>query len=234
MRKTALLNSIIVVLIVILLVIVNYGSYEMSLRHINQQPTGIVVIDAGHGGMDGGAIGKSGTIEKYINLMIANKVKGYLDLSGYTCLMLREDDSGLYDDKGSIRERKIQDLKRRKELINKYNGEIFISIHLNKFPEEKYYGAQVFYPKDDEKSHNFATIMQQQLIEDLDKGNKRVEKASPDYFLLKNNSMASIIIECGFLSNGKEEVLLKDENYQNRIAFSIFKGINNYYKSINN
>lgn len=233
MKKSIVLNSIIVVLIVIFLVIINYGSYEMSLSNIAKKPTRVVILDAGHGGMDGGAVGKTGTVEKYINLSITQKLKGYLDLFGYTTLMLREDDNGLYEDKGSIRDKKVQDLKTRKALIKKYGGDIFISIHLNKFPEEKYFGAQVFYTKGDENSKKLAEMLQQQLIKDLNNGNNRVEKPSSDYYLLKGNGIPSTIIECGFLSNAGEEALLKDEVYQNKIAFSIFKGINNYLNSIN-
>lgn len=205
----------------------------MSLSPIIKKPTRIIILDAGHGGMDGGAIGKTGTVEKYINLSITQKLKGYLDLFGYTTLMLREDDNGLYEEKGRIRDKKIQDMNTRKTLIKKYGGDIFISIHLNKFPEEKYYGAQVFYDKGDENGHRLATILQQQLIKDLNNGNSRVEKASSDYFLLKGNGIPSIIVECGFLSNSNEEALLKDETYQNKIAVSIFKGINEYYNSMN-
>jgi N-acetylmuramoyl-L-alanine amidase len=233
MKKVMILNGVIVVLLVTLLVIINYGSYEMSISQITKKPSRVIILDAGHGGVDGGAVGNSGTVEKYINLLITQKLKGYLDLFGYTTLMLREGDEGLYEDKGRIRDKKLQDLDNRKSLIKNYDGDIFISIHLNKFSEEKYYGAQVFYEKGDEASHKLATRLQQQLIKDLNNGNNRIEKASSGYFLLKGNEMPSAIIECGFLSNSNEEALLKNEAYQNKIAFAIFKGINDYYNSIN-
>jgi N-acetylmuramoyl-L-alanine amidase len=232
MKLKIFLNGTIAVLIVVLLIVVNYGSYEMTLRREFVRPTRVIVLDAGHGGIDGGAVSEQGTVEKYINLEITQKLKGYLDLFGYNCILLREDDNGLYEDKGRIRDKKLQDLKIRKELIDKYNAELFISIHLNKYPEEKYYGSQVFYNKGDALSQKLGELIQQQLVKNLGNDNKRLAKASSDYYLLRGNKMPSVIVECGFLSNLNEEKMLKDDTYQNKIAFSIFKAINSYYDEV--
>lgn len=230
MKRAAILNGIIGVLIVIFLVELNYSNYKNSILTLMQKPSRVIILDAGHGGMDGGSIGANGTVEKYINLKIVQKLKAYLDLLGYTTLMTREDDSGFDRGQGSIRERYLYDSKARKSYINQCRGDLFISIHLNKFEDEKYYGAQVFYQQGDEVSHRLATILQQQLITDLDNGNHRNEKPSTSYYILKDNGIPSVIVECGFLSNLKEEKLLTDEEYQTGLAFSLFTGINRYFK----
>lgn len=189
----------------------------------------VVIIDAGHGGIDPGAIGRDGTIEKDINLNIAQKLKGYLEDAGYTCIMIREIDEGLYSEYGRIRDKKNEDLRNRKQFIKKYKADLFISIHLNFFPESQYYGAQVFYPKNDTESEKIAKLIQQELIKTLNRGNKREAKGTNDIYVIRDNQIPSILIECGFLSNYEEEQLLKSEIYQNKIAWAIFKGISAYY-----
>ncbi|MBZ4663327.1 MAG: N-acetylmuramoyl-L-alanine amidase [Caloramator sp.] len=189
----------------------------------------VVIIDAGHGGIDPGAIGRDGTIEKDINLNIAQKLKGYLEDAGYTCVMIREIDEGLYSEYGRIRDKKNEDLRNRKQFIKKYKADLFVSIHLNFFPESQYYGAQVFYPKNDTESEKIAKLIQQELIKTLNRGNKREAKGTNDIYVIRDNQIPSILIECGFLSNYEEEQLLKSEIYQNKIAWAIFKGISSYY-----
>lgn len=191
----------------------------------------IILIDPGHGGMDGGAVSKNGTIEKYINLSISIKLKNELTKLGYKVIMTREDDNGLYSDKGSVRERKIEDLNKRCDMRKNSNCDIFISIHLNTFPESKYYGAQIWY-SDSEKSQRFASITQANLRKYIDKENKRQEKpAKGQYKILRNdNDVPSVIIECGFISNPKEEERLKDEKYQKKIAEVISKSVDEYFK----
>ncbi|MCX7694324.1 MAG: N-acetylmuramoyl-L-alanine amidase CwlD [Caloramator sp.] len=189
----------------------------------------VIIIDAGHGGIDPGAIGRDGTIEKDINLSISQKLKGYLEEAGYTCIMIREIDEGLYSEYGRIRDKKNEDLRNRKQFIKKYRANLFISIHLNFFPESQYYGAQVFFPKNDIESEKIAKLVQQELIKTLNRGNRREAKGTNDIYVIRDNEIPSILIECGFLSNYEEEQLLKSEVYQNKIAWAIFKGILTYY-----
>lgn len=191
----------------------------------------IVLIDPGHGGIDGGAVSKNGTIEKYINLSISIKLKNELTKLGYKVIMTREDDNGLYSDKGSVREKKIEDLNKRCDMRKSSNCDIFISIHLNTFPESKYYGAQIWY-SNSEKSQRFASITQANIRKHIDKENKRQEKpAKEQYKILRNdNDVPSVIVECGFISNPKEEERLKSEKYQKKIAEVISKSVEDYFK----
>lgn len=192
----------------------------------------IVLIDPGHGGMDGGAVSKNGTIEKHINLSIGIKVKEELKKLGYKVVMTREDDKGLYSDNGTVREKKREDLNNRCKIREKSKCDIFISIHLNTFPESKYYGAQVWY-SDNEGSQKLASILQENFRKYIDQENKRQEKPAKDqYKILRNdNNVPSVIVECGFISNSEEETKLKDEKYQKKIAESISKSVDDYFKS---
>ncbi|EDK32354.1 N-acetylmuramoyl-L-alanine amidase CwlD [Clostridium kluyveri] len=189
-----------------------------------------VLLDPGHGGIDSGAVSKDGIMEKDINLKISNKLKDKLLGKGYKVVMTRYEDKGLYTDCGRIRKKKIEDLDNRCKLKEDSKCNMFISIHLNMFPQSKYYGAQVWYSKN-ENSRRFAGILQKNLVNDLDNSNNRKEKAAFDsYKVLRcKDSMPSVLIECGFLSNTEEKnKLLKDE-YQDKIAECIKKSINEYY-----
>lgn len=189
----------------------------------------VIIIDAGHGGIDPGAIGRTGVVEKDINLAISQKLKGYLEDAGFTCIMIREVDEGLYSEYGRIRDKKNEDLRNRRYFIKKYKADLFLSIHLNFFPDSRYYGAQVFYPKGDEKSELIGKKIQQSLIETLNRGNKREAKATDGIYVIRDNKIPSVLVECGFLSNYEEEELLKTELYQNKIAWALFKGISSYF-----
>ncbi|AVP64359.1 MULTISPECIES: N-acetylmuramoyl-L-alanine amidase CwlD [Clostridium] len=192
----------------------------------------IILIDPGHGGMDGGAVAKDGTLEKDINLDISKILKKNLKKEGYKVVMTREDDSGLYsEDKGKrIRQKKIEDLNKRCEIKKTSECDMFISIHLNMFDQSKYYGAQVWY-SNNEDSKKFAHILQNNLREQLDENNKRKEKAAKNsYKILRNNDeMPSVIVECGFLSNSMELDKLKSTDYQEKISKVIAKSVNDYF-----
>jgi len=229
-KRVVLLNGVIGLLIILLVVILNYSYIDVFLNQININHSKVIMIDAGHGGIDGGAVGATGTVEKNINLSIAKKLKGYLDELGYSCIMVRETDEGLYSQYGTIRNKKNEDLRNRKQFIKEYGCNIFISIHVNKFPESQYSGAQVFYLKGDVESHKFAKAVQDELKKVINRGNTRVEKPSNEYYLFKGNTIPSIIVECGFVSNYAEEQLLKNDDYQNRLAWSIFSGLTKYLK----
>lgn len=227
MRKRVY-NTAVVFLVVLLIVILDVSYFNFLSRQTSSSGR-VIIVDAGHGGIDGGAVGKDGTIEKEINLMIAKKLQAYIESGGDTCIMIREVDEGLYSQEGTIRNKKNEDLKNRKEIIKQNRGDIFISIHLNSFPESKYYGAQVFYHSGDEDSKILARLVQEELLKTLDRNNKRVEKSSETYYILRDNPVPSIIVECGFLSNPEEERLLKDEDYQSRISWAIYCGIQRYF-----
>jgi N-acetylmuramoyl-L-alanine amidase len=192
----------------------------------------VVVIDAGHGGWDPGASGKSGLTEEEVNLEIALKLRRLIEQGGGTAIMIREDDSGLYTEGGERREtRKSEDLRNRHTLINSCGADIFISIHLNSFTQSQYYGAQVFYMEGDEKSRKLAESIQSEAIKVLDRGNDRKAKTIDSIYILKNNNMPGALVECGFLSNQEEERLLDEEHYQEKVAWSIFVGIMKYIEA---
>jgi N-acetylmuramoyl-L-alanine amidase len=196
----------------------------------------IILIDPGHGGVDGGASGKnSGVLEKDINLSICKKIEQVLKKDGYKVIMSREDDRGLYTEDGRIRKKKLEDLANRCNLIKDSNCDMFISIHLNAFPQTQYYGAQVWYAGND-ASIRFANILQMNLREDLDKTNDRkIKPGGSIYRILKSvGEKPAVISECGFLSNSAEEIKLKDEGYQQQIAESVVKSVNMYFKQIKN
>lgn len=217
----------ITMLLCMLILITNIGYLRGYSAIIQRTFARTIVVDPGHGGKDGGASGPSGSVESDINLAIAQKLKGYIETNGDVCIMTRETNEGLYEE-NSTKWVKSKDLKIRKKIINDSNGDIFVSIHLNSFPQRQYYGAQVFYETGREESRQLAECVQEQMVSILDSDNKRVAKASDIYYILKNNPMPSIIVECGFLSNPREEKLLMDEEYQNKVAYAIYTGILKY------
>lgn len=189
-----------------------------------------IVIDAGHGGDDPGKVGINGANEKDINLQIAEKVKTYLEASDIEVIMTRTSDEGLYDPNAS--NKKVQDMKRRIELIDEAAPKVTVSIHQNSYPEEYVHGAQVFYYTGSNEGKRLAEHIQAQLIEKADPGNKRQIKANDSYYLLKKTDIPIVIVECGFLSNSAEAEKLCDEEYQDRVAWAVHLGILQYLNSL--
>lgn len=190
----------------------------------------VILIDPGHGGIDGGAKSKAGTIEKDINLAISKCLKEELQAKGYKVEMTREEDIGLYDKAQKIKEKKSEDLLNRCKKKKEVNCDVFISIHQNSFPQSKYYGAQVWHANN-EKSKVLADIIQNSLKENIDKNNNRVAKNAEDkYKILRDgNEGANVIVECGFLSNEAEDAKLNTPEYQKKLAEAIAKGVDAYY-----
>ena len=194
----------------------------------------LILIDPGHGGMDGGAMSKRGTVEKHINLSISLKVRDKLEDLGYEVIMTREEDNGLYTESRNIYKMKKEDLNKRCNMKRNSNCDLFISIHQNFFPDNSCCGPQIWYSKNEE-SNIFAHITQENFNYDLGY-NKRIEKEEGNAYKILRcyTNIPSVIVECGFLSNPKEEELLKTEIYQDKIASSIVKSIQEYYDSISN
>lgn len=186
-----------------------------------------IVIDAGHGGIDGGAVSIDGTLEKDLNLEIANKVAYLLRLSDLNVVLTRNEDRLLFDDSNSS-SKKAQDVRNRVKLTQECKSPVFVSIHQNKFPVSKYSGLQVYYSKNNDDSKIFAENIQSFVKENLQKNNSRqVKGAGSGIYVLNNLNCPSVLVECGFLSNPEETRLLCDENYQKKIAFCIFCAIMN-------
>lgn len=190
----------------------------------------VILIDAGHGGVDGGAVSKSGVLEKDINLSIALLLKQKLVEKGYTVHMTRETDTGLYKEGQKIREKKREDLANRVKMKKSTGCDVFISIHQNMFTQEKYKGAQVWHTSSGEKSKELAIIIQNMIREKIDPTNTRVAKGAGTQFRVLNNAAdsASVIVECGFLSNSEEAALLETAQYQDKMAETLAESIEEY------
>ncbi len=191
-----------------------------------------IVLDAGHGGIDPGAMNKDKTVlEKDINLQITMKIKELIEASGGNVILTRDKDVSLYEEGNNktTRQKYNENLKNRKKIIENSQADMFISIHLNSFEDSKYYGAQTFYPAGKEDGKSLAQIIQTELKRVADNTNNREIKPREDLYLIKDNQMASVLIECGFLSNENEAKLLVDEEYQEKIAWAIYVGIQKYF-----
>lgn len=185
-------------------------------------PDAVLVLDAGHGGEDGGAVSPSGTVESRINLEIALRVAALMDLYRAERVLLRDSDCSLHDDGCvTLREKKVSDLRNRVARIESTPNAILMSIHQNAFSDRGYHGAQVFYGAH-EKSLPFARHVQSTLRDGIDPENTRVPAAIPSSVYLMNHiTCPAILVECGFLTNPAEEALLKAPEYQTKIAISL-------------
>ena len=188
-----------------------------------------VIIDAGHGGEDGGAA-VDGVLEKDINLNIANKLADMLRLCGYDVTEIRDDDISVYtDDAETLRQKKTSDLKRRAEIFNEDEKNIVVSIHQNKFENSAYCGAQIFYSVNNEKSAVLAESIRKSVITLLQKENTReLKPAGSDIYVLDRAEVPAVIVECGFLSNDTERAKLLDEQYQSEMAYAVAMGVLEY------
>ena len=226
LKRSQIILSVVIITSVLLSLSYFSIAKEKALVVIDKN---VIIIDPGHGGLDGGAVGINGTLEKDINLKIAYKLKNIAESNGTEVILTRDQDVSLHTTSSDrISSQKRSDLEFRKKFITDNPNYIFISIHQNKFAQSKYRGAQVFYA-DNQLSENLGNAIQKSLIQHLNDGNTRVaKKVSNDIFLLKGINSTAVIVECGFLSNKEEEQLLNDEKYQQKIAEGIYKGVQNF------
>lgn len=217
------------ILMVSMFVVAREGAVYVNSLQVENKKRVCVVIDAGHGGSDPGKVGINNQLEKELNLRIAEILKGFLQAQGVEVVMTRQSDDGLYDEDAS--NKKVQDMKRRLEIIEKADPEIVVSIHQNSYHEEYVKGAQVFYYSTSENSRQLAEVIQEQL-RSLDPDNRREAKGNDSYFLLKKTSKPIVIVECGFLSNREEAEKLSSNLYQEKMAWNIHMGIMKYLNRI--
>ena len=224
--------QIIMLAIVCLIAAFSYVKTEMIDTSTLSDYTKTIILDAGHGGFDGGAIASDGTVEKDINLQITQKIYEMLRFNGYDVILTRDNDTGTEDDESaSIAKRKKSDLSNRLQLMKDNPDAIFVSIHLNKFTTSAANGAQVFYTKNYKEAYELANCVQSSIKNLVQPENSRVVKqGTSSTYLLKNAATPAIIVECGFLSNKTELEKLKDVNYQSQMAFAIVGGILDFYK----
>lgn len=189
-----------------------------------------VTIDAGHGIPDEGAQNENGLTEAGINLKIALKVQKLLEVSNCTVILTRSDENGIYDiDSKTLREMKVSDMKNRVKIGNSSDSDIFVSIHLNKIPQNQYYGWQTFYKKNSEEGKKLSNYIQENLNQSIQIENKRVPQTISGKYIIENLEIPTVIVECGFLSNPNEANLLTQNDYQDKIAWGIYCGIMDYF-----
>lgn len=185
-----------------------------------------VVLDAGHGEPDGGAVGIGGTIEKDINLKITLKLQEVLENRGVRVILTRSDDNSICDKSATtLHEKKVSDMKKRRDIINNSGADLFISIHMNSFSNAKSNGLHVFYARNHPESEPLASLIQDSIAQLTGAKTHAVKTASDSLYLMKNPTPPSILVECGFISNPQEEKLLNTDEYQSKIAFSIADAI---------
>lgn len=214
-------------------------SYEKNKTNKNENtrstvaiPTSskVIVIDAGHGIPDEGAQSSRGTTEAETNLKIALKLQNLLEQGGCTVVLTRSDENAIYDlDKTTLREKKISDIRNRVKIGNSASADLFVSIHLNKIPQQQYWGWQCFYNSKNENSIKLAKQVQSNLNEAIQKDNKRVVMKLDSVYIMKHVEIPITIVECGFLSNPEEEKQLLEDEYQDKLAWGIYNGINDYF-----
>lgn len=197
--------------------------YEPARRHT-------IIIDAGHGGEDGGAVGISGILEKEINLGISRKLENLLMFCGVNTKMTRNEDVSLNSDITSpIQKRKAADIKERVKAVAETPNAVLISVHQNSFPQNDCKGAQVFFSKNNVDSKLLAEKVQSCLKDGINDGNHRVEKQADDsIYILKNVNCPAVLVECGFVTNARESELLMTEKYRLKLALCIAGGYLKY------
>lgn len=205
------------------------GIMAVGQRTVSRKGNPVVAIDIGHGGNDPGKVGVDGSLEKDINLQIAQQLKAYLESSDVEVVMTRDDDTGLYNAGDS--NKKMADMRKRCEIINEATPDLVISIHQNSYHQETISGGQVFYYKSSEKGKQLAEIIQKRFDYVLGEDNRRAAKANDNYYLLLHVKQPIVIVECGFLSNWNEAAKLNSEEYQDKLAWTIHMGVMEFLNS---
>lgn len=234
MRKWMNKKGILALALALIVMLALLCSGEAVQTMVNSKTENTLVIDAGHGGFDGGAVGASGTTEQDINLSIARRLAYLAEYFGVHTVLTRPDENALaYDPSRSVRENKIADIKAREEVVTQTQSPIFLSIHLNKFSDPQYHGAQVFYSPNHAGGRVLAELLQTSLVQGCDPENHRQAKqAESTIYLLKKLECPAVIVECGFLSNAEEEAKLNESGYHKRLAGAILCGYLQYIDSV--
>lgn len=223
------------VLLFIVISVIILNTLVVNITNVNTDKNDefTVIIDPGHGGEDGGAVGINNIIEKDLNLLYAKDLKAYLEILGYNVIMTRDTDTAIYDtDAQTIREKKTSDLHNRLDMTKNVNNGIFISIHMNKFPQEKYFGSQVFYGGKNENSKFLGQIITDNFLKYVNPNNSRaLKQVGKEIYIIYNCKIPSVLVECGFISNQKETELLKTKEYREKMMFSLALSVKEYIES---
>lgn len=203
-------------LMLVMAVVMAFNWISCPSFAIDESAKKIIVIDAGHGGEDGGAVSVTGVAESHYNLLIATTLNDLLQLLGYDTHMLRTDDTDLHTEGKTIAQRKVSDLKQRVSAVNKLDNAILISIHQNFFTDSRYSGLQTFYHSNDSKQ--LAQDIQAAYKTHILPSTRRLAQHKSSIYLLENVNCPAVLVECGFLSNAEEEKRLNDTNYRIKLA----------------
>ncbi len=205
---------------------------EQETRQVNSSASDgqIIILDAGHGGMDGGCVSINGDPEKNINLAILLNLRDMLRASGYTVLTTRDTDRSIHDEGiEGLANQKSSDMDNRLALFNSVQGAICLSIHQNQFTDSRYSGAQMFYSESNSKNAALAQMLQNQFVAFLQPDNKReIKLCGKELFLCYYSKNPTVMAECGFLSNPEEAALLITEDYQQKVAFTLYSALIQY------
>lgn len=207
-----------------------HGLKETTMVSAAGDQRQLIILDAGHGGTDGGASGPDGTRECDLNLAIVKKLDAVFGLLGEETLLIRDSDTDLASiDAQSISQKKVSDIRARTEIVNSHPEALLLSIHQNTYSASQYHGAQVFYTRSGEEAKELAKALQQALKTHVDPENTRAPKGIyPDVYLMNHIKTPGLLVECGFLTNPQELQNLKDEGYQKRLAVTIAAAIGNH------
>lgn len=223
---------IIIILIISLFITMNHKKKSNTTWNSWTTPLSgkIILLDAGHGGYDGGAVSQSGIVEKIINLNICFFLRDYLQQSGAIVKITRESDKDLASNNThKLSERKTEDLKKRASMISESKADVFISIHLNSMSSNKWKGAQTFFTLNNKDNRILASLIQEEFIKNLENTNRVSKTIDTTIYLLKMSKIPSVLIEAGFLSNETEAEQLSSVNYQKKIANAVYQGILSYF-----
>ena len=228
MKVLTLRKRTILIALCIILCVAGVVIYFTAIRPTFQpKPQYTIVIDAGHGGRDGGAIGvNTGITESELNLMYAKRLKSLCEDFGIGVTMTRSDMNGLYDE--SATNKKKSEMEKRRSIINNSGADLMISIHMNSFSLPSSEGAYVFYANGSDNGFKLAKEVQTSLCQSFD--NAREYVTVGDYFVLNYSNIPSVLVECGFLSNPQEEKLLQTDDYCNKFCYSLLVGILSYFE----
>lgn len=223
-RRTVIIYILIVATFLIIPLI---GNQAITIYSNNLQTNRYIIIDAGHGGVDGGAVSCTGVYESHINLQIALKLEDLMHLLGIRTVMIRDTDRSIYTEGSTIAAKKVSDIKERVRIVNTTPNALFVSIHQNNFQDPRYSGTQVFYNSQPD-SKNLAENLQTAFRENLNPSNKRTVKKTSGVYLMEHINCTGVLIECGFLSNHQEEAKLRDDDYQKAVCCIIATTISQY------
>lgn len=199
---------------------------NLSVKANNSYLPYKIVLDAGHGGRDDGCSGRNGVKESEVNLAITKKVKALLEDYGFRVVLTRKDENGLYEE--NVDNYKLSDMAKRLEIIEKEKPNFVVSIHQNSYSDSNQKGAQAFYQEGDELGQALAEKMQTQLFAQLPNARENANKG--EYYILNESEYPGIIVECGYLTNEEEELLLKTSEYQTKIAYAIVCGVVRFFE----